>query len=410
MEEIRTLLNRRWVRKKEDPDLYFTLKDRYLTYRDFFREKLGYSVIINPLLIKVEKVPGKSHPWMGIDTFDSPFCYVLLCYTLMFLETLEPEEQFVLSQVTDYLRGNTAQEESPEPLDWTQYSQRRALIKVLHFLQEEGMILTSDGDDSLFAASEASQEVLYENTGTSKYFLRRFPFDITPLKTLEDFQQLEWQGSEADRGLIRRHRVYRRLVMEPVVYQESDDDPDFLYIKNQRSVIQNDLEKHLQASLHLHKNTAMVLFPEQSSLKDSFPNRKNLSDIILQLGSEVRRQLADSTLTPNQRDEIHLSRGQWEDLLMAITTRYAGGWSKAYREATQRQLSTEVLAMMTGFGMATTGHLKEEVILLPALGKMTGEYPADYLPPTATEPNTEPATAEAGETEETPPSGKAAQA
>lgn len=387
MEEIRTLLNQRWVRKKEDPELYFTLKDRYLTYRDFFRDKLGYSVIINPLLIKVEKVPGKSQAWMGIDTFDSPFCYGLLCYALMFLESLEPEEQFVLSQVTDYLQANATTKAQPAdttafaPIDWTQYTQRRSLIKVLHYLQEEGMIVTSDGDDSLFAASEAAQEVLYENTGTSKYFLRRFPFDITPLETLEDFHQLEWQGIESDRGLVRRHRVYRRLVMEPVVYQESDDDQDFLYIKNQRSVIQHDLEKHLQATLHLHKNTAMVLFPSQGSLQDSFPNRKNLSDIILQLGSEVRRQLDTGQLTLDARDRIHLSQVAWENLLATVSERYGGGWSKQYRETGLRQLSTEVLAMMTGFGMATTGHLKDEVILLPAVGKMTGEYPKDFVPP-----------------------------
>ncbi|NDL66790.1 TIGR02678 family protein [Anaerotalea alkaliphila] len=375
MQEIRELLNRRWVLKRKDPELYFRLKDAYGAYQSFFKDKLGYALILNPILVKAEKIPGRPSPWMGIGAFDTPLAYVFLCWLLMFLEEMEPEEQFVLAQVTDHLKSQPI---GAEPVDWTVYSNRKTLIKVLHFLQEEEMILVSDGDDSQFAGSEEAVEVLYENTGASKYFMRRFPFDITGVKDPKAFETLDWQSEEGDRGLVRRHRVYRRLVMEPVVYQEGPEDQDYLYIKNQRGLIAGDLEKAVQAELHVHRNGALVLFPDQNSLTDTLPNRKNISDITLQTCREVRRKVEEGEWERDRTDVVVLSKVQWRAFLGQVRETYGEGWSKGYRELGESQLVAELTRYMEEFGLLQVDETHKEIRLLPGAAKLSGDYPKDY--------------------------------
>lgn len=66
------------------------------TVKKFLMEKLGYQVIVNPYLVKVEKMPATPENWMGIQEFTRKIEYVFFCMILMFLEEKEAEEQFVL--------------------------------------------------------------------------------------------------------------------------------------------------------------------------------------------------------------------------------------------------------------------------------------------------------------------------
>ena len=375
MKAIKELLNRRWILKRQDPELYFEIKDQTKVFREFIKEKLGYSLIVNPILVKLEKLPGKAQNWMGIGHFEAQLSYVFFCYVLMFLEEREPDEQFILSQITDYIKS---QPKEKEPVDWTVYQQRRALIKVLEFCKEEGLILVSDGDDSGFVGSESAVEVLYENTGASKYFVRRFAFDITQVTSLKAFEQVDWQSDDADRGIIRRYRVYRRLLLEPIVYQQGNDDPDFLYIKNMRSVLAHDFEHFLSAELQVHKNCAMLIFSDGNLISESLPNRKNSSDIVLQCCLEIRRRVDEGTFIRQEQDRIHLSKVAWEHFVDGIRERYSPGWTKGYRELSVSNLRLEINAIMMQYGMIETDALYKEVILLPAAAKMVGDYPEAY--------------------------------
>ena len=89
-------------------------------------EKFGYSVLITPALVKLDKIPGQPEPWMGIQSFEEPGDYAMLCQVLMYLETREKEEQFDFSMLTEYLQGQGVEEK----LDWTQYARRRQLVRV----------------------------------------------------------------------------------------------------------------------------------------------------------------------------------------------------------------------------------------------------------------------------------------
>jgi len=366
MEEVKELLSKRWVLRSKKPETYYKLKDNYHKYSDFIKQKLGYNIIINPLLIKVEKIPGRPQTFMGIQDFQRPRSYVFLCLVLMYLEDLDPGQQFILSFVLDYVKD---QYPGQEPIEWTSYDNRTQMIKVLRYCIQEGLIVINDGDDTSFKSSDQSVAVLYENTGTSKYFMRRFPFDVSDVEDLEDFSSLEWMDSDEDRGLIRRHRIYRRLFMEPVVYQEGPEDQDYLYLKNYNAHIRKDVETYLDADFHLHGNGAMVLMDDN---RVGFPNNKNISDVILQFCGMIQ----DEDLERDRLDIIVLSHLQWEGLVSRLKDTYSSGWSKINRDMALSQLNADLKEEMTYLGMVEIE--EDRIRLMPLVGKVRGNYPQSY--------------------------------
>ena len=51
----------------------------------------------------MEKIPVVPEKFMGIEVFDSKEEYAYLCVLLMFLEDKDAGEQFILSQLTEYM-------------------------------------------------------------------------------------------------------------------------------------------------------------------------------------------------------------------------------------------------------------------------------------------------------------------
>lgn len=123
MNVLETLLNRRWILKSRDRELYYQVRDELDSVKKFLTEKVGYQVIVNPYLIRVEKIPAKARPWMGIRQFQDPLQYVFLCLILSFLEVREAGDQFVLSQLTDFVQAQCREVQ----IDWTSYTHRRHL-------------------------------------------------------------------------------------------------------------------------------------------------------------------------------------------------------------------------------------------------------------------------------------------
>ena len=100
MDEFRALMDRFWVTRAEDKELYFLLKRTLPDYRRFIQEQLGWNLIVNEAVIKLEKIPPMAMPWMGIQSFQEPMDYCLLCALLLFLADLDDGAPFLLSSLT----------------------------------------------------------------------------------------------------------------------------------------------------------------------------------------------------------------------------------------------------------------------------------------------------------------------
>ena len=375
MKELDILLEEFWIPKEKDKDLYYRIKDAIPRFKDFLEQKLGYKLIVNPYLIKLEKLPGKAESWMGIQDFDDKLEYAMLCLLLAFLEGKSAGEQFVLSEVTEFVQASFSGEEK---LDWTLFRHRKSMVKVLRFATEIGIIRADDGDESKFMET-AETEVLYESTGLSRYFVRNFTGNIMNYTSWKDMESGEWLDLDRDRGRVRRNRVYRRLVMSPAVYSEGPEDPDYIYIRNQRGLLQKDMEEYLDSQLHVHKNGAFLVLDSSKNFKEVFPAQKSISDIALQVNALIVEQVKSGELTRREDDIIVISRVGFERRIEDVRVRQHTGWSKEYREMSPPRLYEEVIGYMKDFSMIEVREAEKEIRILPLCGKITGSYPKRFL-------------------------------
>lgn len=372
MKVLQTLFDRFWIVKQEDKDLYYSIKDQVPKFKSFISEKLGYHLLVNQEVIKLEKLPGQAEPWMGIQEFCDPMEYAFLCLALIFLEDKGKEEQFVLSNMAEFIKSNFPGEEI---VDWTLYKHRRFLIRMMKYIDQMGLIKVDDGNDQHFL-HDIESEVLYESTGLSRYFVRNFSFNIMNFQSYHDFEKEDWQGIADDKGILRRQRVYRRLILSPVVYHQNFEDVDYDYIKKQRGYLEKDFETYFDYELQVFKNGAMiVLNPDQSS-RDNFPNNKGISDVILLLNDFIRRKVDENELIPNQFDQVIISKAYFKQMIEQLANETKGGWSKELREMGSLELQEDILAFMKEYGMVL--ETAEEIYLMPLVGKVVGHYPKDY--------------------------------
>jgi uncharacterized protein (TIGR02678 family) len=379
MKEIEILLERFWIIKERDRDLYYMVKDAVPKIKDFLEEKLGYRLIVNSHLIKLEKVPGKAEDWMGIEEFETKMEYVIFCIVLGFLEDKSQGEQFVLSQLTEHILLHY-DFPAAEKLDWTLYRHRKYLVNVMRFIIDIGFVVMDDGDHKEFMDSDES-ESLYQSTGISRYFMRSFFTSLDEFKTFEDFEKIEVNQWDQDNAKYRRHRVYRQLFMSPIVYSDGVEDQDYLYIKNYRNLISKDVDTVLQSSLHVHKNGAMILLDESKHrFKHVFPSSKGISDVVLFFNRLILEKMKEKENTlPKKEDEtVTISESNFIKLASECKEKYGSGFSKEYRDMSIEKFSKEVREYMKGFRFLKHNKKNREIVLMPLVGKVKGFYPKEY--------------------------------
>lgn len=379
MTTFEKLLENYWFVKDLNSENYNMVKQDLTTeMQDFIKNKLGYKLIVNPYLIKLEKIPGKPQSFMGIQSFDTKLEYIFLCLILIYLEERTKGEQFILSGLIDYIQ-NIILEVNLEDIkiDFTIYSQRKSMVKVLKFIKEIGFIKIYDGDENKFAEN-IENDVLYEVTGISKYFMRNFMANISDCENFDDIFEIEQLGLEQDKGKERKQRVYRRLFTENVIYKENQDDQDYNYIKNYRLAISQDVDKMLQSTLEVHKNGAYILLVDDKSFKNVFPANNGISDVVLFINTLISEKVKSNELKPQLNDFIYISKIAFSKLIREVKNRYSKGFSKEYREMTEENLQTEAVKYMKQFDMIRESKETEEYIIMPICFKIIGKYPKDF--------------------------------
>ena len=372
MNALEILLGRRWVLKSRDRELYYRMKDEVGNIRKFLTEKLGYQVIVNPYMVKVEKLPAKAENWMGILEFTQTIEYVFFCLVLMFLEEKDAKEQFVLSQLTEYIQSQYREEQ----IDWTVYRYRRHLIRVLKYCVTAGILHVDDGSEENFAKDDGN-EVLYENTGVSRYFMKNFTQDIMDYTSIADFEGEEWIDVNEDRGIVRRQRVYRQLLMTMGMYKTEENEEDFAYIRNYRNMIQGELSEMLDCELEVHRTSAFLVLGDECRMGRYFPEENTLSDIVLLVNGIILEKVKEGKIPIGAEEKIQISEEFFNDLLEVCKERYGSGWIKSYREMTTGDFCRAVQDYMTELGLIR--YENGDIVLSTAVGKIVGHYPKDFV-------------------------------
>lgn len=316
---------------------------------------------------------------MGLPEFTDKIEYVFLCLILIFLETKSRKDQFILSGLIDYIQNLQVDIDMNDvTIDFNLYTQRKSMVKVLKYIRELGFIQLYDGDENKFSENVES-DVLYEVTGVSKYFVRNFTSNISDCNNYNDIYEKERLGLDQDKGKERRQRIYRRLFTENVVYNESADDLDYLYIKNYKNAIEQDVDKMLDASLAVHKNGAYILLLDNMNFKNTFPNNKAISDIVAFTNTQIIEMYETGKLQKQVNDTIYVSELEFRKIIEKVKEKYGRGFSKEYRDKEIDKIMEEVVEFMMQFDMIRENPETKEYILMPMIFKIKGKYPKEYL-------------------------------
>ena len=375
----RILMENRWVTRKDMPEEYLLIRRLERPLRHFFRDRCGWPLLVTAQFYKLEKIPAQAQSFMGLAPMQSREDYVLLACVLASLEEYETGGQFLLGELAEALLSYYPEDAFTSKLNWEDYSWRKALIRVLKFLAEEKIINIVDDESEGFVSAGLKDgvmggEALYEVTSLSRYFLRSFPKELQYYSSLQELAEADFfteNTEEAQAARQRRQRLYRSLLLTPVLYK-GEDPLDFLYLRNRRERFINDLSDYLGLHYELYQNAALAVSHEQNTwFRDVFPAKfRGLHDIMLHM-SHYLRQLPKETLAHP------FSQEEWLEHLAALSEATRSGWTKEYREMKQERLSGELLSEMQAWGMAKVG-ADGSVTLLSAAFRHEGAYPKDY--------------------------------
>jgi len=374
------LLDKFWILRDREPEMYQLIREREQKLRDYFFDKCGFHLIMHREFVKLEKIPACGESWMGIEEFKQSRDYVLLCCLLAYLEAKSVDEQFLLSDLCETLLAlyPANSDTGVRDMSWESYECRKSLVRVLAFAADLSIISKVDGEIGGFSNS-SDNEVLFEVPIMSRYFLRSYPKDLFQFSSKDELMRAEYDGDDEQLiGRGRKCRVYRQLLLSPVFDKQDAKEEDFLYLRNLCNRLREDIETHTFYKFELYANAAMLTVTEKKAHMTVFPNQKGISEVILHFATLVRGYVS--------RNEVHKMPEGMISLTPVEFNRWAGqckeetgsGWSKEYRDMSLTRLSQELLAELMNWKMARMDDELGLILLSPLLGRTVGNYPVDY--------------------------------
>lgn len=357
MDEFNKLMNEFWIIRERTPEDYYRIK-RVLDseMKDFFHKFPDWRIVLNNKLIKVEKIPADSAPSMGISEFEDITDYCLLCAVLIYLDDKAEGEQFLLTELiegVERIAGDTVK------IDFTSYSDRKSLVRVLRFAQDKYLLKISEGSLEN-AANDRNAEILYENTGYSVYFSVHHDTDISGISGYRDFEIYE------DNDVHKTNRVFRRLMLQPAVYWDVASDPEGIYLKNFRTSVSRHLDRYLEGRLDIHNGCAFYLFSGEKKYGQVFPDDKMISGIAALVCSEL--------IVSGKRQ--YGSMGEFSDFISECRKKYNSGFSKEYREMSDDKFFRLVFEYMKAWMFVE--EKDEKINILDGAFLSYGKYPSDF--------------------------------
>jgi uncharacterized protein (TIGR02678 family) len=366
-EMAQVLLNRPWVLKSDDSELFAKLKEHYESLRQWFQQMCGFTLLMTREMIKLEKVPGVAHPWMGFSEFTSIMDYCLFTYCLWYLEGKGEAEQFALSELVTEVKSKLKLHDYN--FDENIYPHRLSLKRALKKLRELGALKSVDGDEEEWVHhyKDERKNVLYECTSVARFVLRQFAQDISQVTQMHQLGDGLYPNNQEGDIMRRRHHIFRRFVQEPVVLDNEWQGEERQYVLTQRSYILSQMQSALGLEGSRYREGLLFYYPHPKGEMALFPTAQSISDLALLLASQIREEQGELV------GEVLLTRSDLEALLTRMKEKYQTYWSKKDREAKISELTEELLTHLEEWGLARRID-QQQLCLSPVLGRWTGSY------------------------------------
>lgn len=369
---IYELMERFWVLKEKNEHLFYQIKDNEVEIKRFFRDTFRYRLISNHDMVKVEKIPVVPQPWMGekevksTPVFKTQMDYAFFFYILAFLEGKNVNEQFSLKNICDYMQ---IQEEGK--LVWKEgagYQNRLSLVRTMKYAVKMDLIEVRDKEIEDFAGND-NHDVLFQRPPYSSYFMRRFQEDVTEWKSLADF--VVYLDKENIEMIDRKHRYYRRLFLEPIVYHDELTQDENEYIRNYYVGVDNNLYRFTDYTYERYNRTSMIVKNEVNMGENVFPTENMNTKLILLFANYIHQHSLAYPL--DKRNQIELSRTECNSILSDLKKEYRQFWTKKMRQQDVDEIREILVKEMKNWSFIDE---KEDgsVLIKEGLFRFVGDY------------------------------------
>lgn len=373
IKDLEYLLNNYWCIKEQNPEMYFKIKNQIDEYKDFIHTKLGSRLIVNDRFIKLEKIPALPKAYMGIPAFTDTLEYIILFIVLLYLEDKPKLEQFILSNLLDFITNTATTLKIDNVPNWNIFHHRKCLVNVINQIKKIGIIKVVE-ESNLFTEDKTA-EALYETTGLSNFYIREFKNNILDYADLTDYINDEFSDQNEIVGDVRRYKVYRHLLYSLVAYNEDLTEFEIDYLRKFRTSINNELTKYTNSELELTKNMAVLMFDDDSREKFNFPNNKAITDIVLLFNKNLLNKINNEELKLNLDETITISKEQASRIIKDIRQENISYFSKYYKDMTIDNFIDEVLSYMQQYDFIRKNSLGYKIY--PMAFRLTGYIPKE---------------------------------
>ena len=142
--------------------------------------------------------------------------------------------------------------------------------------------------------------------------------------------------------------------------------------------VEAELEENLNWSIDVHKNGALLVLKNPTSVKDTFPNqnRKGESEITLIINDKLHNMIKNGYFEIKDNDTIIISNEKFKNILLNIRKEEGHGFIKKFRECSDEFFIECIKEYMADFSMIIED--EENTIIMPLVSKVIGKYPKDY--------------------------------
>ena len=361
---IRLLLATPLVTQRAAPESFDLVRRRREPIRQWFDYYCGWSVVVEPRLgyarlAKVRTAADPTRPARRNRSGRAPFDrrrYVLFCVVAAELLTVPVT---TIGLLADKVGHACAADPVLAPFDTASRAERMAFVDVLRLLETFGAIEVVDGATESFVGSAAAK-VLYNVDPTLLMRLLVTPVGVSQLavrteevparfdallSTVSHEQRYGAAGavtvSETQRNLRLRHRVFRRLVDDPVLYLDSltADERAYLNSPTGRRLLRRAAE---QGGFVLEERAEGVLLvdPDALATDSRFPDDAGNDRVAALLLLDAINDSAAAMTT--EQLQVAASR---------LLTDHPS-WARGYRDADGvTRLVADALDVLSGFGL-----------------------------------------------------------
>lgn len=265
---------------REDRNYFHILRNEKLL-KEFFREKFSYELIFEREIIKLERITDSLNTSYGIEAFNKQEQYIIFLLILDFLEELDSGRTVLISDILTYITDNY-----PEAIDWKNYYLNLSLIRVLRYCTEVKILNLLDGSEQEYLNNLSEEaEILYENTGISKYFMIYLPLITENLNHWQDYFQL----NKTDEFMQKLCFARRELINNTII---NFDNPVYEIIQSNKEILENEFNIYFSSKLVVTDRFIYLLSDKsERSFSQSFPDTRNITTVAFVFCNELKHRL-----------------------------------------------------------------------------------------------------------------------